>query len=466
MVKRFINLFKHTKYAVFGAVLLLSVATAGVVELVQPNVPQTAAASCDKVNIIYCGLKGGSSLPGNIGSLRDYYNSGSDGRYNDLQAVYQWAGATDSSIAGMNVHNTQFGTMYRNGDVKVNGKVVGTDAWISARFGAGQHGFVRVPNTENVWARKTTTSMAEATAPVLVHFDQNGQADFAVMINCGNAVRITPIPVKPPKADLVCNELTASQVADTRTFNFTASATPQNTTITKYVFEFSKGSQSVGSRTVNTSAHSAKTSFDFSEYDTKYSAMVTVYSKDFPKGVTSAKCHTSVTTPKQPVKPALACVSLSFTTVSGQANTYMFTAKADASHTTITKYVFNFGDNSSKTVNTGAMTASAQHTYATNTTEFTATVTVYSKDFPKGVTAPTCQVTIPKVGECKPGVPEGSPQCTECKPGVPEGSPECTPSTTPPSLPNTGAGNVIGLFGATTAAGALLHRLILRRKMV
>jgi uncharacterized repeat protein (TIGR01451 family) len=38
-----------------------------------------------------------------------------------------------------------------------------------------------------------------------------------------------------------------------------------------------------------------------------------------------------------------------------------------------------------------------------------------------------------------------------------------TPPVTPPTLPNTGAGDVIGIFTATTAAGAVAHRLFGRR---
>jgi hypothetical protein len=42
-----------------------------------------------------------------------------------------------------------------------------------------------------------------------------------------------------------------------------------------------------------------------------------------------------------------------------------------------------------------------------------------------------------------------------------------TPPVTPPKeLPNTGAGDVIGFFSATTIAGGLLHRFFLRRKFV
>jgi hypothetical protein len=39
-----------------------------------------------------------------------------------------------------------------------------------------------------------------------------------------------------------------------------------------------------------------------------------------------------------------------------------------------------------------------------------------------------------------------------------------TSPTTPPTLPNTGAGDVIGIFSAVTVAGALAHRYVWARR--
>lgn len=40
-----------------------------------------------------------------------------------------------------------------------------------------------------------------------------------------------------------------------------------------------------------------------------------------------------------------------------------------------------------------------------------------------------------------------------------------TPTPTPTVLPNTGAGEVMGMFAAVTAAGAIAHRLVLARRL-
>jgi hypothetical protein len=50
---------------------------------------------------------------------------------------------------------------------------------------------------------------------------------------------------------------------------------------------------------------------------------------------------------------------------------------------------------------------------------------------------------------------------------LPPNSPECKPPVlgTSTELPNTGAGDVIGFFSATTIAGALIHRFMLRKRV-
>jgi hypothetical protein len=367
MVELLTNAVRRIRLVIISAIFAGSMLASGAASLVAPSI--ASADSCDPVNIIRCGLDQ-RSLQSQINSFKASYNSGSNDGHNDLKAVYRWSGATDASVSNMSTGNTKLGTLYKNGDIQVNGKVVGHDAWVSARFGAGRPGFEKVPNTDGVYARKTTTSFANPSAQVLVHFTGNGTADFAVMSSCGNAVKFPPkqtppSPPKPqPKPELACVMLSGNQVTNTRKFAFTARATAKNTTITKYVFDY--------------------------------------------------------------------------------------------------------GDSHKDTVTTAKTSATASHTYGKDNTTYTARVTVFSKDFPSGKTSGDCtfKAKTPKPTECKPGIPQGDKRCTECKPGVPEGSSECQPPTLPPAeLPHTGAGDVIGVFGATAVVAAIGHRLLMRRKL-
>jgi hypothetical protein len=251
--------------------------------------------------------------------------------------------------------------------------------------------------------------------------------------NCGQPPQPTP--------QLVCQSLTFGVVTDKdNTYQFTAKATVSNTTITKYDFNFGDGK----TQTVTTSATTAQATHTYAEAGKTYTATVAVSSKD-KSNVTSANCKVTVTTPETPKTPTLVCENLTFTAVSGQANTYTFTAAGSANDTTITNYVFDFGDGNSDTVTTANTTATTQHTYADSNKEYRATVTVNGKDV-QNVTSPTCAVTV----------------SANAKPQPPAKTPVLGATT---ELPNTGAGDVFGFFAATAAAGGLIHRYLLRRKL-
>lgn len=80
------------------------------------------------------------------------------------------------------------------------------------------------------------------------------------------------------------------------------------------------------------------------------------------------------------------------------------------------------------------------------------------ENYPKD--APEC-----KVCETNPNVPSDSEECTVCpsNPSVPVTDATCVEQ--PTELPNTGAGSVAGIFAAVTAAGALAHRFMTRRRI-
>ena len=242
-------------------------------------------------------------------------------------------------------------------------------------------------------------------------------------------------PTPPPAPQLACQSLTFDVVAETaNTYRFTATATAANTTITKYVFNFGDGK----SQTVNTSAKTAQTMHTYDESGKTFTATVAVSSNSL-SNVTSTNCKVAVTTPETPKTPVLVCENLTFSPVAGKANTYTFTTNASANNTTITNYIFSFSDNESTTVATADTTAKTTHTFPSDSTNRSASVTVNSEDV-KDVTSDTCKVSIPN--NQKPVV---LGETTE--------------------LPNTGAGDAFGFFAATAVAGGLIHRYLLRRKL-
>jgi hypothetical protein len=220
-----------------------------------------------------------------------------------------------------------------------------------------------------------------ATATVTVR-DAGGNLSTSPVGNCQAPINVTP--PQPPEKKLSCDNLTATagrvEQNGNQAYSFTASATAQNTTITSYVFDFGDGND----QTVNTGATTANASHTYAPGE--YDATVTVHAG--AQQATSDKCKVHIKVKKPEAK--LACVKLTATPGAVQQNgdqAYSFTANATAQNATITSYRFDFGDGNDQTVNTGATTANASHTYAPG--EYTAQVFVNGN-----VTSDACKVNI------------------------------------------------------------------------
>ncbi len=135
----------------------------------------------------------------------------------------------------------------------------------------------------------------------------------------------------------------------------------------------------------------------------------------------------------------------------------------NVSNAQIVGYKIDWGDQS-----TPSDKQSDSHVYAKDGTyNIVASVIVkFADGHTETKTAPACNLPVT--------IAQQKENCT--KPGkenLPADSPECkvTTTTTPPTtptkpvvLPNTGAGNVVGIFGAVTIAGAFVHRFVLSRR--
>lgn len=292
---------RKSKLVIASALIAVGLTAVGAFAL---SPAKAYAAACDNVNIIRCGLEG-STTNGYINSLQSVYEKNSDNGHSDIRKVMNWSGLSTAEVENMSTSNTKLGTIYRNGDVKVNGKVVATDAWVSARFTEGS-GFTKI--SDGVWARKTTTSFANASQQVLVHYDGD-TVDSVVIIDCGNAVKVTPVKPEAPKpepkpvASLSCDNLNAVPVANnSRSYRFTVNAALKNTTIQSYTFKFSDGT----TKTVTTSRTAAETTHTFKDYAKTYTAKVYINGAD-QKNVSATDCEVRVTTPAAPVKPVEEC---------------------------------------------------------------------------------------------------------------------------------------------------------------
>jgi hypothetical protein len=307
--------------------------------------------------------------------------------------------------------------------------------------------------------------------------------------SCTKSITISKPVTPPPAGSLVCCDLglepgsVSGDGSEKFTLNAQAQISAQNATITGYTFNLGG---SFGTLPVSTSASTASVSYTYPA-GTDVTASVTV------SGTVDGKAFTTTVPADSPCSkevkvPAVAassivCDDLATTVDSTDAQgnvTYTFNAVAMPTNATITGYTFSPAPSTAQ-----PQTAdTASYTYAPGTA-VKLNVTVNGK-LANGtlvnVTSGNCAVsfTVPSAPTCTSvsgqTYPEGSSECQTCTSSTGQtyqaGSPQCTtttttttPTTTPSTpLPNTGPGDVVGLFSGVSMSGAGLHRILGNRR--
>jgi PKD repeat protein len=409
--------------AMTGVALTANFATSG---------SHASAATCDTNNILPCGYS-------TIGDFVSKYKANDKG---DYPAIYSAFGLDPSEIDRLS-KTAKMGVAYRDGTVKVDGKVVATDAVSLGREKKSYSTTVNIGGKTYYQDRDQDAFRSDIPALVMMNGDQ---FEFAALTACGNPVKGHPTGKAP---EYSCNMLNVTQKNRT-TFNYTTDVTALNgAKVAKLVYEFGDGtSQTVTSASQTVTHEYAKEG----SFTTKVTVYVSVNGET--KTVTGAKCAKPVEVKPVPETPAYACSALTPTTINKENRQYRFTAKTTQSGGATLKDVnFNFGDGQTVTgvKPSDASTAMSEHTYA-KAGDYTIVATV-NFNVAGNVKSVTCQTKISPEQtppqECKPGIPVGDSRCTECKPGVPAGSKECTPQ----ELPNTSA---VSVLGGTIGGGSIL----------
>jgi uncharacterized repeat protein (TIGR01451 family) len=167
---------------------------------------------------------------------------------------------------------------------------------------------------------------------------------------------------------------------------------------------------------------------------------------DQTKEVTSPECMKTITI--NPPTVVVKCDQLTAESLGDRQ--FRFTVRHSSQNATYKSATFNFGDNSAPV--TGSATT-VNHTYAQDgdyQVRASVTFTVNGQD--QTVTSDACAMTVraqtPKNNCPIPG-----------KEHLPMNSPECKNVPVTTVLPNTGAGDILGIFAATTVAGVIAYHL-------
>lgn len=141
---------------------------------------------CNTNAVINCGAL-------STGELINKYNSDPS-----VNVIFSHFGIGRADIESMN-STAQAGEVSSNGDVRVNGKLVATNAMTAGRQDIA--GSQRVTtNGVTFFVRPPSVSFVSSPLAAFAVMKQNGQFDFAILASCGNPVRARPMSPAPTPA--------------------------------------------------------------------------------------------------------------------------------------------------------------------------------------------------------------------------------------------------------------------------
>ena len=275
-----------------------------------------------------------------------------------------------------------------------------------------------------------------------------------VSANCSVKVEV---PENPPTPVYTCDALAVTKQGE-MTYRFAVNYTAKDgATLKNFVYNFGDGNSST---TTNNPVDHTYT--QPGTYNTTVSVVVTVNGEE--KTVTSDACKKSITI-TQTQEPVYTCDSLGVTHLGDLK--YRFQVETTVLNgATVSGYVVDFGDSQDEHSTTSNV---FEHTYAQpGTYKVQATVLFMVDGEQKTVTGQSCAATIntDKPDNCtvpgKEHLPKDSPLCKPDVPPTPK-TPQ-TPATTQTVLPDTGPGEVFGIFASLVTAGTFAFRFVWLRQ--
>jgi len=386
----------------------------------------------------------------------------------DLATIYSYFGLTPAKYDSF-ISDAKSGTLYRDGHVEVAGQTVMTNAVTMGRTNMGQSASVRKPvsiDGKTTYYQSTpehSFASGVKSLPVMVLFDNAGIAQTVIMNACGN-----PVAGDRTKPKATCDALVATQdKTSPNAYAFTARASfAGNAKFQKAVYHFSD---------TNTDVTSTDLTKVVNHTFTKDATVtVTVYATVPGGAVISTKCEKQI----KHTAPMAVCTALVATAIDDQKQKFRFTVKVSTQNATLKSVDYTADANTTTGVTTKDAQGNVYKEYTfTDDKQHTVKATVHFTTL-EGDKVANCEakVTSKKTPMCTvPGHENELPtseNCAYCKEGIPKGDARCneevlgttTTTTTAATLPNTGAGDVFGIFAGTSVFGALGHRFYSKRR--
>jgi uncharacterized repeat protein (TIGR01451 family) len=159
---------------VFGVVVTIMSTVSILPTPTQAAIPR----DCDSNAIMRCGAETRTELSGNVKG--------------DIATIYNHYGINKADFGSL-----VEGTVYKDGRITANGKVVATGAVSTGRQIIGSNSRKVNAGGVTIYERPTSTSFNSASIPAFVKIT-NGRFQYAIIKSCGNPTKGTPTPI-PPK---------------------------------------------------------------------------------------------------------------------------------------------------------------------------------------------------------------------------------------------------------------------------
>jgi uncharacterized protein with FMN-binding domain len=196
-------------------------------------------------------------------------------------------------------------------------------------------------------------------------------------------------------------------------------------------------------------------------YTIAATAHFTVNGQDVTAGGPNCMQQITIKTPP-PNTPVYTCDALGVTAADDRTVTINKFSTTATNGAVFKNAVVNWGDNSAALTNANIVGQTHQYSAdGTYTISATAHFTVNGKDVTAGGMQCEQQVTFKQNTPPVVTPPTSTPPTTP-----PPATPGTPAATAPTTLVNTGAGSVVGLFGAATVAGTLAYRRLLSRRLM
>ncbi len=419
------NHFRYIKgnALMVAGIFALGLGVFGVLGLTQQDKTQAMVRNCDANSIMNCGAA-------DAAEFRNKFNANAPG---DLPAIYghYWIPRDMQVVQGQS---------FKDGTVRVNGRVVATNAKSIGRQAIPGSRPISIGG-KTYYESPNSTAFASDGLPTMVALDAQGNFKYAVINACGNPIYATPVPPTPPTPPkptpkYTCDSLTIVHTSTTqKRISFSASASG-GAQVVGYTVDFGDGT------TENTNATSIDHTFTKTGSITvRVTAKVSVDGKTVD--VTGANCVKSFTINK----PAdVACVALDV--ISKGGNKYGVTIRKSETNATYQGATIDFGDGQSEQIS--GTTASHEFAQGGN---YTITATL-KFNIDGNVKEVKCSASI---------------QPCEYDSTLPKDSPECKPPVTPAAaeLPQTGPGEmIIGGLGIASVMIATSFYVASRRDLL